>query len=475
MIFNSYVFLFYFLPLVIVLCYAIRRMPKAPFLLVSSYFFYGWWRPEYMLLMLFSTMVDFFAGLWLGKDLPDRKRRWILFVSIAMNVGLLSYFKYTAFLITALNDAIGLTHVALPPFPLPVPEIILPIGISFYTFQSISYTFDCYRRHIRPTRSFIDFAAYIALFPQLVAGPIVRARTILPYIRDKSISRGQIEKAIHFFTLGLAKKVLIADTLGIACDVFHQQQTIGPMSAWLSIYADVFHWYFDFSGYSDMAIGLGYLFGFAFPQNFNSPLRSASMTELVVKWHMTLITWFRDYVYIPLGGNRKGPLKVYRNLFIIMFLSGVWHGAGWTYIIWALMMALALVVERALGIGHTGNERQNWLTGRIGRRRMQPIRIALVLTYYSLCVSVFTAPDVTQALAVVKGLVGLNAGAFLPEFMSPYFLTAFVFGGLIVFCVPNTWELSDRRMHPAVYVVVFLVCVGVIMLNRETPFMYFRF
>ncbi len=473
MVFNSYIFLFYFLPAVIFLCYGVRQIPKAHLLLLVSYVFYGWWKPEYALLMLFSTTVNFFAGLILGRDLPRRTKKWVLSVSILMNVGLLSYFKYFSFLVEVFNDFAEILRWQLPCFPFDIPEIVLPIGISFYTFQSMSYTFDVYRGDIRPTRNFTDFAAYIALFPQLVAGPIVRAGTVLPKIRDKEISPEKIELAIHFFTLGLAKKVLIADPLGVACDAFHQHEIVGFVSSWTSIYADVFHWYFDFSGYSDMAIGLGHVFGFSFPQNFNSPLKSASMTELVVNWHMTLIAWFRDYVYIPLGGNRKGSLATYRNLFIIMFLSGIWHGAGWTYIIWAFMMAIALLVERALGISHTQNEKQNWLTGQA--ERFRSLRIFLVFTYYSLCVSCFTSPDLSHALTVLKGLLGQTHAPIIPEFTSPLFGIVFLLGNVINFGCKNTWELARNRWSPLAYILLFLICVGTILLNKETPFMYFRF
>jgi len=475
MVFNSYVFLFYFLPLVIVLCYGIRHLPKAPMLLIVSYLFYGWWKPEYVLLMLFSTTVDFFAGIALGKDFSLKTRRRILFISIAMNVGLLSYFKYVSFLVTVLNDIVNISNWHIPSFPFDVPEIILPIGISFYTFQSMSYTFDVYRGDIRPTHNFIDFAAYIALFPQLVAGPIVRAGTVLPHIRSKQITTEKIELAIHFFTLGLAKKVIIADTLGIACDAFHKQETMGFASSWISIYADVFHWYFDFSGYSDMAIGLGHLFGFSFPQNFNSPLRSESITKLVVSWHITLISWFRDYVYIPLGGNRRGNLITCRNLFIIMFLSGIWHGAGWTYILWAFMMAIALVAERFLGLSHTRNERQEWLTAQAGTRYLRPIRIFLVLTYYALCVSCFTSPDISHAFSILKGLLGQSQAILIPEFTEPFFCLAFISGGIIIFVSKNTWESAQSRKSPIFYIMLFLVCIGTVLLNKETPFMYFRF
>lgn len=427
-----------------------------------------------MLLMLFSTIVDFFAGLALGKTAHLKKRKWILFLSISVNVGLLSYFKYFSFLVSQLNAIVNSAGWMLPPFPLAVPEILLPIGISFYTFQSMSYTFDVYRREMQPTTSFIDFAAYIALFPQLVAGPIVRARSVLPYMRDKGITAEKIEIAIHFFTIGLAKKVLIADSLGIACSALHQQETVGVISAWVSIYADVLHWYFDFSGYSDMAIGLGHLFGFSFPQNFNSPLKSASMTELVVKWHMTLITWLRDYVYIPLGGNRRGNLATYRNLFIIMFLSGIWHGAGWTYIVWAFMIAFSLVFERALGIGQTHREKQNWLTAStvVPFRRL---RVLIVFTYYALSVSCFTSPTLSHAGAIAKGLLGMSRTPVISEFISPYFLISFVFGIIIVFTCNNTWDTAEKKKPVWFYIVVFLLSIGSILLNKETPFMYYRF
>jgi len=475
MVFNSYVFLFYFLPIVIALYYGVKCLPKAPLLLISSYIFYGWWKPEYMLLMLFSTTIDFFAGLALGKDFSRKTKRWILFISIAMNLGLLSYFKYFSFVISVLNDIIEkVLNLQIPCFPLQVPEIVLPIGISFYTFQSMSYTFDVYRGDIKPTRSFTDFAGYIALFPQLVAGPIVRAGSVLPDMTSKEITSERLVLAIHFFTLGLAKKVLLADPLGIACTALHEQEAIGFASAWISIYADVFHWYFDFSGYSDMAIGLGHLFGFSFPLNFNSPLKASSMTELVVKWHITLISWFRDYVYIPLGGNRKGTYITYRNLFLIMFLSGIWHGAGWTYIIWALMMSLALVVERAVGISRTKDEKKNWLTAQIGERFLY-FRIFLTLTYYALCVSCFTSPNVSHFIVILKAMIGMSDAPLLPQFKDYFFLTAFILGGIIIFACKNTWELARNLKPAAFYIAVFMLCVGAILLNKETPFMYFRF
>jgi len=312
-------------------------------LLFVSLFFYAWGEPIYIFLLLFSSVVDYFHGLYIHKhrEITPLKAKLALTSSIIVNLSVLTFFKYANFLVDNINQ---LTALGIDPLDLP-----LPIGISFYTFQTMSYAIDVYRGVIRPQKNLITFALYVSLFPQLIAGPIVRYEKIEQQLMYRKWNRSQFTEGVQIFIIGLGKKVLLANTIG---SLWHDTQSLGPgeltvLAAWLGIIAFMFQVYFDFSGYSDMAVGLGKMFGFDFPTNFRYPYIAKSATDFWRRWHITLGAWFRDYLYIPLGGNRKGQLVTYRNIFIVWAATGLWHGASWNFMAWGLYFGIILSIEKA--------------------------------------------------------------------------------------------------------------------------------
>jgi len=341
MVFSSSVFLFIFLPLTLAVYYAVPFKAKNLALFLSGLIFYAWGEPVYVLIMLLSTAIDYTAGRIIDKfDSNSAVRKTCLIVSVIMNLGLLGVFKYSGFVIDGINSVFGLS--------LTNPELPLPIGISFFTFQSMSYTIDLYRRNIKVQKSFIDFGAFVTMFPQIVAGPIVRYEDVEKQLNSRKIDASSLSAGVSRFICGLAKKVLIANTIGELWATVKAQDfsALSALDAWMGILAFTMQIYFDFSGYSDMAIGLGKMIGFDFPENFDYPYTSLSITDFWRRWHMTLGGWFRSYVYIPLGGNRKGKLKTVRNLLIVWFLTGLWHGAGVNFILWGLYYGVILIFEK---------------------------------------------------------------------------------------------------------------------------------
>jgi len=340
MVFSSLNFLFLFLPLVM-LCYffAPRRLRNGV-LFLFSLVFYAWGEPIYVVLMLFSTLVDYTHGIWVDKHRGTPKAKAALLSSVIINLSLLFVFKYSDFVVLNLNALLGTA--------IPQPNLPLPIGISFYTFQTMSYTIDVYRNEAKVQRSIISFGAYVALFPQLIAGPIVRYQTIAEALDSRRESPDQFAEGIRRFVTGMAKKVLLANNIGMVWDQFYAlpDARMTVLGAWLGIIAYSFQIYFDFSGYSDMAIGLGKMFGFEFLENFEYPYISKSITEFWRRWHISLGTWFKEYVYYPLGGNRTGPAKQLRNIFIVWLLTGIWHGASWNFAAWGLYYCALLIAEK---------------------------------------------------------------------------------------------------------------------------------
>lgn len=340
MVFSSVLFLFRFLP-VFMLCYFLApgRM-KNFILLLGSLFFYAWGEPVYVLLMLFSTLVDYGNGLLIERLRGSRKALIPLSASIVVNLALLGFFKYADFLIQTVNALAGTT--------LPLLNLDLPIGISFYTFQTMSYTIDVYRGRVTAQKNILDFSVYVTMFPQLIAGPIVKYKDVSLQLHSRPVDVTAVSRGLKRFCMGMAKKVLLANSLGVLwAEVSGQDfRNMSMMTAWLGVLAFAFQIYFDFSGYSDMAIGLGAILGFGFPENFNYPYISASITEFWRRWHISLGSWFREYVYIPLGGNRRGLLRQIRNILIVWALTGIWHGAGWNFLLWGLWFAFLLVLEK---------------------------------------------------------------------------------------------------------------------------------
>lgn len=341
MVFSSLEFLCIFLPAVFLL-YTVIPVHKARngLLIAFSLVFYAYGEPVYVLLMILSSLVNYLCALWIGKS--EKQKKLPLIFAIVFNLGTLVLFKYTGMFVTAFNSV---THLSVP-----VPEIVLPIGISFYTFQALSYVIDVYRGEVGVQKNYFKVLLYISFFPQLIAGPIVKYRDIAEQIDNRSQSLEQIAQGLRRFVCGLAKKVLIANTMGQVADIIFAQSTseLGFLSAWLGAAAYLFQIYYDFCGYSDMAIGLGKMFGFTFKENFRYPYGARSVQDFWRRWHISLSTWFKEYLYIPLGGNRKGKARTALNRIIVFFFTGLWHGANWTFVLWGLWHGLFLLLEEYL-------------------------------------------------------------------------------------------------------------------------------
>ncbi len=335
MLFSSIPFLFYFLPCVLLVYFAVPQKGRNAVLLAASLFFYGWGEPKFLLFMVFSIVQGYVFARLIARG---KRKKLFLTLSLAVSFTLLAYCKYADFFIENFNAVTGLS--------LPLLKIALPIGISFYTFQIASYEIDVYRGDVAAQRNFIDFAAYVAMFPQLIAGPIVRYRDIAPQLKERTHSLDAAAEGASRFAVGLGKKVLIANVLAQLVSAYKASAEQTALYAWLYAAAFTLQIYFDFSGYSDMAIGLGRIFGFTFPENFRYPYISKSITEFWRRWHMSLGTWFRDYLYIPLGGNRRGLPRQILNILIVWALTGLWHGANWTFLLWGLYYAVFLILEK---------------------------------------------------------------------------------------------------------------------------------
>ena len=343
MLFSSPIFLFLFLPFVLLVYHIVPKKFKNFILLLFSLGFYTWGEKELVILIILSAIVDYSSALIISSG----KRKLGLLISIVFNVSILLYFKYSNFVFTNLADVLHNFNISLQNAN-KFSDVILPLGISFYTFQTMSYTIDVYRGIVKPSRNFINFATYVTLFPQLIAGPIVRYKSIEKELVDRKVSVQLFSEGVERFIIGLAKKMIIANNCAFLADGIFNAQTdeISAFIAWLGAVAYGLQIYFDFSGYSDMAIGLGKMFGFNFPENFNYPYISKSIQEFWKRWHITLSTWFKDYLYISLGGNRNGNIRTYINLFIVFLITGLWHGANWTFIVWGLFHGLFLIIER---------------------------------------------------------------------------------------------------------------------------------
>ena len=341
MLFSSIVFLFTFLPIILILYYVLPKGMKNPVLLLGSLIFYAWGEPIYLFLMIFSIIFNYICGLDISRNLGDKKAaRKSLVFNVAVNLAVLGFFKYADFFVENLN---ALTGLAIPALQIP-----LPIGISFYTFQAMSYLIDLYRGDVPVQRNIISFGTYVSLFPQLIAGPIVRMRTVVGELADRRENFDDFSSGVKRFVTGLGKKVLIANTVGAVWSQISAMdiRELPVLTAWIGLFAFTFQIYFDFSGYSDMAIGLGRMFGFHFLENFDYPYISKSITEFWRRWHISLSSWFKEYVYIPLGGNRKGFPKQIRNILIVWLLTGFWHGASWNFVAWGLYFGVLLIVEK---------------------------------------------------------------------------------------------------------------------------------
>ncbi|MDF1815696.1 MAG: MBOAT family protein [Verrucomicrobiales bacterium] len=441
---------------------------KALALTLVSYIFYGWWNPWFVFLMLGSTAVDYYCGKLITADSATaRQRKTGVITSVITNLSVLAFFKYAAFFASNL-EAVGI-GIEMPEF---LYRVVLPVGISFYTFQSMSYSIDLYRGHARPARNFVDFACYVAMFPQLVAGPIVRYGSVA----DQLVSRRHtVEGFVAGFTrfnYGFAKKILIANNVGTIADACFSAGTssLSPGMAWLGVLAYAFQIYFDFSAYSDMAIGLGRMFGFQFPENFNSPYRSKSITEFWRRWHISLSSFLRDYLYIPLGGNRIGVGRTYINLFLVMLIGGLWHGAQWTFVIWGIIHGIMLTAERLAG-------EKLWL-------HKIPSRVRMILTFLILLITwvFFRADNLSIAMNYLSAMfflceTGASAKLLQASVIDFYSVIALVVAAAVTWLLPRTADLLEKvtLLKCIIGLVLLLVAVRQMFYQGFNPFLYFQF
>ncbi len=486
MVFSQLTFLYYFLPIVMIVYFFASDKIRNVLIFITGLFFYAWGEPFYVCLMLLSTAIDYTAGRLMAKyDDDNKKRKICLIVSVCMNVGLLAIFKYSDFLIDSFNGVFG-TSITNPvvlvnkalnslyPFGLNEKRVELPIGISFYTFQSMSYTIDLYLRNIKVQKSFLNFASYVSLFPQIVAGPIVRYEDVANELESRTVNIAKISAGIGLFVKGLAKKVLLANNIGMVWTQIKAMDysTISVATAWLGIIAFAFQIYFDFSGYSDMATGLGKMLGFEFPKNFDHPYISKSISEFWRRWHITLGSWFRSYVYIPLGGNRNGNFKTYRNLFITWALTGLWHGASWNFILWGLFFGVLIIIER-LGFGKILEK--------------LPSAVSMLYTFVMVLFGwvlfdTDTLADAGRYYAAMFGASGSLVDSYARYTIASnavmLTLCILISGGLgsrlISFC-----EEKNKRASAVAGVAVkiggLLICTAYLVGATYNPFLYFRF
>ncbi len=468
MVFSSLTFLLFFLPLCLGAYYLVPqrfRQARNLVLLLFSLVFYAWGEPVYILLMVFSTLVDYGHGRLIGRFRSrPRLARLLLISSVAVNLGLLGVFKYAGFIAAALSGLAGL--------PLAPLELALPIGISFYTFQTMSYTIDVYRDKVPVQKNFLAFATYVSLFPQLIAGPIVRYSTVADQLAGRHETVPQVAAGLQRLIIGLGKKVLLANSIGQLWQTVRDTPVsdLSVLGAWLGILAFAFQIYFDFSGYSDMAIGLGRLFGFSFEENFNQPYRADSVSDFWRRWHISLGSWFRDYVYVPLGGSRGGALRTWLNLLVVWFLTGLWHGASWNFVAWGLYFGLLIGLEKA-GLGR-------WLN-----RQWRPLRHLYTLLAVLAGWVIFALDSLADIGRYLLLLAGLG-GASLTDAQSFYDLSAYgvLLALLAVICAGWPQRLAaglDRRwedrLRPAWLAMVLFLSTAWLVEMSFNPFLYFRF
>ena len=466
MLFNSYVFLVGFLPSVLVGCWALRRKnQRLAFLTAASWLFYAWWDWRFLPLMLSTTTVDYLAALAIARSDDERRRRVLLAGSLSVNLALLGYFKYAGFFVGSLDGIAGALGL---PVDLPTLKILLPIGISFYTFNSMSYTIDVFRRRVEPTTHVLEYTTFVALFPHLIAGPIVRFADLREQLRRPRpvLTSHAAAVGLFFLACGLTKKLLLADQLSPYVDrLFAHSGELGFLSAWSAAFGYSLQLYFDFSGYSDMAVGLAWLIGFRFPQNFNSPFKAQNISDFWRRWHMSLSAWFRDYLFIPLGGSRRGPLRTTRNLLVTMFLAGLWHGAAWTFVVWGLVHGLLLGTHAVLR--RAGVTPSSPLLNRI-------VTFALVVAAFV----IFRAPNLHVAgtmLAAMAGSAGFESLAQLHQLLPLRFLAILAALLAFVHVAPNTWQIRLRPGLRHGLVTGLAASLAIMTIASPHPFIYFQF
>lgn len=466
MLFSSIPFLYFFLPCVLLLYFAVPKRLKNTVLMLVSLFFYAWGEPKYVVLMAATILVNYVAGLLIEKFKGKVLSKVFVVLSVALCLASLGYFKYADFFIENFNAATGLS--------LPLLRIALPIGISFYTFQILSYTVDVYRGDVPAQKNPINLAAYVTMFPQLIAGPIVRYSDIEKQLVSRKHSFEKFALGVRRFVVGLAKKILIANTLGELCDTFRATDEKAVLYYWLYAVAFSLHIYFDFSGYSDMAIGLGKMFGFDFLENFNYPFISSSVTEFWRRWHMSLGSWFRDYVYIPMGGNRVSKLRWFFNILVVWLLTGFWHGAAWNFVVWGLFFAVLLVIEKLFLLRFLNKSKV-----------LKRIYIALAVL---ISFVIFNATDMAEAFVYIGGMFGAGSIPFVNSEMLYYLKSyAVVIILAMIGSTPIVKNLALKLengkntgkvikvLEPVAIAALMIVMTAYLVDGSFNPFLYFRF
>lgn len=485
MVFSSYFFIFYFLPIVLLLYYISPKKLRHFTLTSISYVFYGWANPFFALLMMGSTLIDYFCGLFIAEQWGNnrkkpieilekgtkrtRKQKIAVTVSVISNLLLLVFFKYFNFGVENYNSLFqffGFQGIESDS----IINVVLPLGISFYTFQSMSYSIDIYRGNAMAIRNFIDFACYVSMFPQLVAGPIIKFQEVSNQLQYRTHTLEKFSRGIAFFCLGMAKKVLLANPCGKIADVCFDSVDVGFLNSWYGAIAYAFQIYFDFSGYSDMAIGLGLMLGFVFAKNFDSPYSSRSITEFWRRWHISLSTWLRDYLYIPLGGNRNGHTRTYVNLMLVMLLGGLWHGASWNFIIWGAIHGTFLAFER-------------FTNKKVFYQKLP--KIAGIISTFIIVVFTwvfFRASDLPSAISYIQSMFGVhtNVQADLVNnvlLLNNYYIFSFILAGIVVWKFPQTWDFTKKITFAKSIWIMLLMIISVMALVTQdfNPFIYFIF
>ncbi|MEI0607772.1 MBOAT family O-acyltransferase [Brachyspira pulli] len=470
MLFSSMIFLWLFLPLVFCLYYIIDKKFRNVLLLIASIIFYAWGGVSYTLIMFSSIVINYLFALLIDKAIEENnklKKKIYLTLCVIINLSILGYFKYTDFAISIINSISGKELISLK-------NIVLPIGISFYTFQALSYVVDVYREHNRAQKNIINLALYISFFPQLIAGPIVKYHDIDSQIIKRTESLENVSYGVKRFIYGLSKKVILSNMFALSCDEILKQPIgdIGTALAWIAAILYTLQIYYDFSGYSDMAIGLGHMFGFKFLENFNYPYISKSVQEFWRRWHISLSTWFKEYLYIPLGGNRKGKYFTYLNLLIVFFATGLWHGASFNFIIWGLWHGLFLVIERI------------FLGKILEKNKLKFINHIYVIFVFVLGWVLFRANDLKHALELYKLMFSYKESIYTVRyFFYPQTLVCVIFGvlfsGLFQSIFPNIKEaIFSSRVYVLESIIQFIllfICIMYLVNGTYNPFIYFRF
>lgn len=468
MVFTTHIFLFYFLPLFLLIYYTLPNRWRNTCVTYGSYVFYGWWEPWFVLLMLFTTVMDFIWGQVITRPgATPVQRKGAVIACVVTNLCLLGFFKYYMFAAETLNEvlaAVGARQFA-------VMTVILPIGISFYTFHSLTYIIDLYRGDARTAKSLSGFSAFVALFPTLVAGPIIRYKTLAEQLREREHTVTRFASGVAIFMVGFSKKVLLANPCGLVADPVFGAANPGALEAWVGAVAYAFQIYFDFCGYSDMAVGLARMLGFEFPRNFDAPYRSESITELWRRWHISLSSVLRDYLYYALGGNRKGEGRTYFNLAVVMVLGGMWHGAKWTFLVWGAYHGLLLVLERWNG----KKSFYHWLP--------RPGRIAITFLLMLFSWVLFRADNMTSAMEYFRAMFALAPASDTAPLLAAMIYTPYhlIILGICAFFIFQPLQAHDWALRPvtwprvAMVVPLFLFALMAMYTQAFNPFLYFQF